>query len=80
MRKSERILRRPEVIARTGLSTSSIYAGIQEGSFPTPVPLGPNSVGWLEGEIDKYIEGRIEARAKRLAKKKSAGLTKEAAQ
>ncbi len=56
------ILRRKQVEARTGLSRSSIYAGISAGSFPAPVPLGEKSVGWLEHEIAGWIASRIAAR------------------
>lgn len=56
------ILRRKQVEARTGLSRSSIYAGIAAGTFPAPLPLGEKSVGWLEHEIDGWITSRIAAR------------------
>ncbi|WP_443217137.1 helix-turn-helix transcriptional regulator [Seohaeicola sp. 4SK31] len=42
---AERILRRPEVEARTGLSRSTIYLWIQQGEFPKPVALGARLVG-----------------------------------
>ena len=35
---ARRLLRRPEVERRTGLSTSDIYAGIKDGTFPGQVP------------------------------------------
>ena len=59
------ILRRKQVEARTGMSRSSIYAGISAGSFPAPVPLGEKSVGWLEHEIAGWIASRIAAREQR---------------
>ncbi|MFO1465888.1 MAG: AlpA family phage regulatory protein [Steroidobacteraceae bacterium] len=34
-------MRLPEVTARTGLSRSSVYRKMTEGSFPEPVVLGP---------------------------------------
>lgn len=42
------------VRARTGLSTSTIYAGISQGWFPAARKLGPRSVRWLESEIDDW--------------------------
>ena len=54
--KQRRILRLAEVKQRTGRPTSSIYDSISKGEFPRPVPLGPKAVGWLESEIDLYIE------------------------
>ena len=57
-----RLLRLPEVRERTGHSTSIIYAQISRGDFPRPVLIGSRSVGWLESEIDSWIEARIAAR------------------
>lgn len=56
------IIRRNQVEARTGLSRSAIYAAVKAGSFPAPVALGPNSVGWLEHEVVIWIAARIAQR------------------
>lgn len=45
----------PKVKERTGLSRSTIYAKIAQGTFPKPVCLGARAVGWLESEIDEWI-------------------------
>ena len=55
------ILRRPQVEARTGLSRSTIYARIQNGTFPRPILLGSRAVGWLEHEIGDWLDERIKA-------------------
>ncbi len=55
------ILRRPQVESRTGLSRSTIYARIQDGTFPRPILLGARAVGWLEHEIDGWLDRRIKA-------------------
>ena len=57
-----RILRRIEVQARTGLSRSSIYRGIQEGRFPKALNIGPRMVGWVEAEIQAWIDDRVQER------------------
>lgn len=54
-----RIVRLPEVKALTGLSRSTVYERIREGQFPKPVGLGGRNVGWVEGEVTAWIEGRI---------------------
>jgi len=55
------ILRLPSVKARTGLSRSSIYLRISEGTFPRPISLGGGrAVGWVEDEISAWIDERIE--------------------
>ena len=55
------ILRLPEVKATTGLSRSTIYMRVAEGTFPRPVGLGGRAVGWLEAEIQDWLRRRIEA-------------------
>ena len=55
------IVRLPTVKARTGLSRSSIYLRISKGEFPAPVSLGDRAVGWIEEEIDLWLEQKIEA-------------------
>jgi len=54
------ILRLPEVRKRTGLSRSTIYLRIKDGTFPTPVSLGSRAVGWIEAEIQEWIGAKIE--------------------
>ena len=61
------ILRLPEVRRSTGLSRSTIYARIAEGRFPKPVSLGGRAVGWIEAEIEEWLEQRIEASRKIVA-------------
>ena len=46
-----KLLRLPQVKAATGLSKSSIYARIAEGTFPKQIPLGPRLVVWVEADI-----------------------------
>lgn len=54
------ILRRKQVEARTGLSRSTIYLRISEGTFPAPVNLGARAVGWVDSEIEAWIATQIE--------------------
>lgn len=55
---SNRILRMPELIARIGLSRSTIYEAISKGNFPPSISLGARAVGWLESDVDHWIEER----------------------
>jgi prophage regulatory protein len=50
-----KILRKPEMLEKVGQSYASVWRQMQAGTFPQPVQLGPNSVGWLESEIDNHI-------------------------
>ncbi|MEA3275282.1 MAG: AlpA family transcriptional regulator [Pseudomonadota bacterium] len=54
------ILRLPAVKARTGLSRSTIYLRISEGSFPRPVSLGGRAVGWIEAEVNDWLNQQID--------------------
>lgn len=58
------ILRLPAVKTSTGLSRSTIYLRVAEGTFPKPVSLGGRAVGWLEAEIQDWLRQRIEASRK----------------
>jgi prophage regulatory protein len=55
---AERILRRPDVEARTGLSRSTIYDWMKRGEFPQPVALGARLVGWRESDIEAWMAAR----------------------
>lgn len=56
---SARILRLDAVLDRTGLSRSLIYQLVSEGNFPAQIHLGARSVGWIEAEVDEWINARI---------------------
>ncbi len=57
---SRRILRLPNVLDRTGLSRSTVYQRVSEGRFPRPVSLGDRAVGWVESDIEEWINRQIE--------------------
>ena len=57
-----RCLRLPEVREMTGLSTSTIYRWMTEGTFPKQIQLGSRSVVWLESDVTKWMDQRIGAR------------------
>ena len=52
---TNKLLKRPEVEAVTGLSRASIYSKIKAGTFPLPVRLGSNSVAWRADDVDEWI-------------------------
>jgi prophage regulatory protein len=58
------ILRLSDVKRSTGLSRSAIYLRITQVTFPEPVSLGGRAVGWLEAEIQEWLQRRIEASRK----------------
>lgn len=57
---AERILRIDGVRAHTGLSRSTVYNFMEQGTFPRPVPLGTkHAVGWLESEVSAWIDRQV---------------------
>ncbi len=56
-----KFLKLPEVRIRTGKSRSSIYQGVNNGTFPKQIKIGPRAVGWLESEVEAHNQACIEA-------------------
>ena len=60
------IIRRAEVLKRTGLSNTTLWRMERAGDFPQKVVLtDAGSVGWVEAEIDRWIHDRIRGAGKR---------------
>lgn len=55
MREPDRIIRLKTVLARTGLSRSTVYRKIAEGTFPPRLKISVNGAGWRETDIDRWI-------------------------
>ena len=53
-----RLLRFPEVRARTGISRSTVWRRERAGDFPRHVRVSPNVVAWVESDIDAWIAAR----------------------
>ncbi len=60
-KSNHKLLRLPEVKSKTGLSKSTIYARIAEGTFPKQIPLGPRLVVWVEADIQDWIADQVSA-------------------
>ena len=68
---SQKFIRLPEVIKRTGICRSGIYAKLRfnpkrphdyDPYFPKPVSISAHRIGWVESEIDQWIESKIQQR------------------
>ena len=55
MQTPERIIRLKTVLARTGLSRSTIYRKIAEGTFPAQIKISTNGAGWRESDINRWV-------------------------
>jgi prophage regulatory protein len=61
-KKALSVLRLPAVRAKTQLPTSTLYALMAAGKFPKPIALSANTRGWIEAEIDQFLQARIAER------------------
>ncbi|WP_308669911.1 helix-turn-helix transcriptional regulator [Xanthomonas arboricola] len=59
--RSERFLRKPEVLSRTGISRSHLYWLMDRCRFPKSIPLSPRVTVWLESDVDAWIAAQIPA-------------------
>lgn len=71
MSNTERIIRLKTVLARTGLSRSTLYRKIAEGTFPPQVRISIHGAGWHESAVSSWIAdpvgyGRMQDHAQRI--------------
>jgi prophage regulatory protein len=57
MRVPDRIIRLKTVLVRTGLSRSTIYRKIAEGTFPAQLKISAHGTGWHDSDISRWIGG-----------------------
>ena len=55
----DRIIRLRTVLARTGLSRSTLYRKIAEGTFPAQLRISVHGAGWREAEIDRWVANPV---------------------
>lgn len=55
MADPDRIVRLKTVLARTGLSRSTLYRKIGEGTFPRQISISVHGAGWHESAINRWI-------------------------
>jgi len=52
---NKRIIRKPELFSKIGLSDATIWRMEKAGRFPQRIQLGGNSVGWFDDEIEMWL-------------------------
>jgi prophage regulatory protein len=55
MPEPEKILRMRTVLDRTGLSRSTIYRKMRDGTFPRQVEISEHCRGWRESAINRWM-------------------------
>ncbi len=59
-----RIISLREVLSRTSMSRSAVYALQKQGEFPKSVSITERRVGFVESEIDDWLKAKIESSRK----------------
>ena len=54
------VIRFPQLIKLIGLARSTVYVRIAEGTFPKPIKLGVRAIGWLESDIEEWIQSQVD--------------------
>jgi len=57
-----RVIRKPELFSKIGLSDATIWRMEKSGKFPRRIVLGGNSVGWFSAEIEEWLAKKADAR------------------
>ncbi|MEP1445853.1 MAG: AlpA family phage regulatory protein [Paraglaciecola sp.] len=57
--QQNRLIRKPEVLSITGLTSSSLYRLMEQGDFPQSISISERSVAWNVSDIDRWVETRI---------------------
>jgi prophage regulatory protein len=57
-----KILRLAAVVKKTGLSRAMLYKLMKNGAFPSNLHISMRSVGWVDSEVEIWMENRIEMR------------------
>jgi prophage regulatory protein len=60
--QGKKVLRKREVFNRIGLSQSTVYRMEKDGKFPKRIQISVQCVGWIESEVDAWIEQRAAGR------------------
>ena len=55
----DRILRLNAVLDRTGLSRSTLYRKMQDGSFPKNIKISARCAGWRESAVEAWLRNPI---------------------
>jgi prophage regulatory protein len=59
MPEPDKILRMRTVLERIGLSRSTLYRKMHDGTFPNQIPISEHCRGWRESAINRWIADPI---------------------
>ncbi|SKA40329.1 transcriptional regulator, AlpA family [Enhydrobacter aerosaccus] len=55
----DRIVRLNTLLVRTGLSRSTIYRKIADGTFPPQIRISINAAGWRESDVNRWVANPV---------------------
>jgi prophage regulatory protein len=55
----DRIIRLKAVLERTGLSRSTLYRKIQQGTFPKQIRISERCAGWRQAAVSEWLRNPI---------------------
>ena len=55
----DRILRLPAVLARTGLTRSTLYRKIEQGKFPRQIKISERCAGWRQSAVEEWLRNPV---------------------
>jgi prophage regulatory protein len=55
----DRIIRLRTVLSLTGLSRTTLYRKIGEGTFPRQVKISIHGAGWRESSVNRWIDDPV---------------------
>jgi len=59
---ADKVLRKPAVEQMTGLDQVTLWRRERSGDFPRRIQLGTRAVGWLESEVQAWLQKRASER------------------
>ncbi|CCW18205.1 DNA-binding protein, putative [Sphingobium indicum BiD32] len=65
MSNTDRIIRLKTVLARTGLSRSTLYRKIADGTFPAQIRISVHGAGWRESSVERWMADPVSYREER---------------
>lgn len=58
----KRILSIKDVTSQLGISKSGLYNLVRNGYLPKGIALGARKVGWLQSDVDDFIQKQLKKR------------------
>ena len=56
------IIKLPDVVKISSLSSASIYRLVKQGKFPKQIKLSERSSGWLLSEVNDWLDSKVQTR------------------